>query len=37
MDEFEQESKRSANRDFLGGVSTALVDLFEKQQQGSEQ
>lgn len=37
MDEFEQESKRSANRDFLVGVSSALVDLFEKQQQGSEQ
>ena len=37
MDEFEQESKRSANRDFLVGVSSVLVDLFEKQQQGSEQ
>lgn len=37
MDEFEQESKRSANRDFLVGISSALVDLFEKQQQGSEQ
>lgn len=37
MTEFERASKEATERNFMVGVTTALVDLFESSKQGSEQ